>query len=280
MIKVCIQVAAGSRNVNIYNEKTLDFQRTVDLPLPYPYPYGFILGTTAEDGDNLDCYLITGEKIDPGAIVDCEPIGLLEQHEEDEVDHKILAILPGQPLTLNPALLQELQDFIYTIFANFPESRVRVGPLLPRAAAVRHIQAHRSENRILLFWDRDQDMINMFSYFLGEHGYHVESASSAEACLEACLRRPPLLLVVYRSVNRPDDGLELVRDIRSRSALPGIPVILGAADLGLVGKDRGYRQAFAAGANACFGQVFDISQVWAQIKTLINDPQAMGLMDR
>ena len=142
MVKVCIQVTAGSSDVHTYNEKTLDFKRTVRISQPYPYPYGFILGTTAEDGDNLDCYLITGEGVDPGAIVECEPIGLLEQHEGEEVDHKILAALPGQDVSLSKELFQELQDFIYTVFAEFPETRVRVGPLRSREAALRHIQAH------------------------------------------------------------------------------------------------------------------------------------------
>lgn len=142
MIKVCIQVTAGSSDVHIYNEKTLDFKRTVRISQPYPYPYGFILGTAAEDGDNLDCYLITGKDVDPGAIVECEPIGLLEQHEGEEVDHKILAALPGRDVSLSKELFQELQDFIYTVFAEFPESRVCVGPLRSREAALRHIQAH------------------------------------------------------------------------------------------------------------------------------------------
>lgn len=142
MIKVCIQVAAGSSDMHIYDEKTLDFKRTVRISQPYPYPYGFILGTTAEDGDNLDCYLITGEGVDSGEIVECEPIGLLEQHEGEEVDHKILAALPGWDVPLSRELLQELQDFIYTVFAEFPDTRVRVGPLRSRQAALRHIQAH------------------------------------------------------------------------------------------------------------------------------------------
>lgn len=142
--QVCIQVAAGSRDVHIYNEKTLDFQRTVRISQPYPYPYGFILGTTAEDGDNLDCYLITREEVLPGAIVECEPIGLLEQLEGEEVDHKILAALPGQDAPLSQELFRELQDFIYTVFAAFPDVDVRLGRLLPREIALRHIQSHRS----------------------------------------------------------------------------------------------------------------------------------------
>src|SRR5262245_8044317 len=96
MIKVCIEVEAGSCEKHRYNEKTLEYQGTRWSARPYPYPYGFILGTRAADGDNVDCYLITTERLQAGTIVECEPIGLLEQDEDGEVDHKVLAALPGQ----------------------------------------------------------------------------------------------------------------------------------------------------------------------------------------
>ena len=108
-----------------------------------PYPYGFILGTRAADGDNVDCYLITTEPLQSGRIVECEPIGLLEQDEDGEVDHKVLAAMPGQAVEVGQALLQELRDFIYAVFAQFPDVDVRVGRLLPREVALRHIQACR-----------------------------------------------------------------------------------------------------------------------------------------
>lgn len=143
MIKICIQVAAGSYDKNLYDEKTLEYKETRRISRPYPYPYGFVLETRAADGDNLDCYLITNESLRPGTIVDCEPIGLLEQHEDEEVDHKILAALPSQNVVISQKLLQELQDFIYAIFARFPDIDVRVGPILPREEALQHIQTCR-----------------------------------------------------------------------------------------------------------------------------------------
>jgi inorganic pyrophosphatase len=143
MIKICIQVEAGSCDVNQYAEKTLEFKETIRVSFPYPYPYGFILETNAEDGDNLDCYLITKERLKPGAIVECEPIGLLEQREDEEVDHKILAAMPGQDVLVGQKLLQELQDFIYAVFATYPDVDVCVGPILSREAALHHIQACR-----------------------------------------------------------------------------------------------------------------------------------------
>jgi len=143
MIKVCIQVDGGSRDKNLYNEKTLEYKETRRGSRPYPYPYGFVLGTSAEDGDNVDCYLITHESLKSGTIVECEPIGLLEQDEDGEMDHKVLAVMPGQDVGLDQGLLEELQDFIYAVFAEYPDMVVRVGPILPRAAALQYIQVHR-----------------------------------------------------------------------------------------------------------------------------------------
>ena len=143
MIQAFIQVAAGSCDRNIYNERTLEYLETRPGSLPYPYPYGFIVGTSAEDGCCVDCYLITNEKLTPGTIVECEPVALLEQHEDEEIDHKILAVLPGQELTVHEDVLKEIEDFIYTAFAPYLEIKLHVGPSHSREAALAHIQASR-----------------------------------------------------------------------------------------------------------------------------------------
>jgi inorganic pyrophosphatase len=143
MIKVFIQVEAGSCDRNLYNEKTLEYKGTRQSLRPYPYPYGFIIGTTAAEGDNVDCYIITHDHLYSGTIVECEPIGLLEQDEDGEIDQKVLAAIPGQDVEVSQDLLQELRDFIYAIFARFPDVHVSVGRILPREAALRHIQECR-----------------------------------------------------------------------------------------------------------------------------------------
>jgi inorganic pyrophosphatase len=140
MIQVLVQVAAGSSERHIYDETTLEYLETRPVSWPYPYPYGFILGTDAEDRDCVDCYLITRDKVTPGAILACEPFGLLLQDEAGEVDHKVLAAIPGQDVPSGVELLRELGEFIYAIFAAYPEMQVRVGPILPREAALRHLQ--------------------------------------------------------------------------------------------------------------------------------------------
>ena len=143
MLKVLIQVSAGSREKKFYNERTLEYQETRLSPLSYPYPYGFIVGTSAEDGDCLDCYLITKDQITAGTTVECDPVGLLIQDENGTIDHKVLAKIPGQDVVVDLELLEELQEFINLLFASYPEIKIRVGPILPREAALLHFQKSR-----------------------------------------------------------------------------------------------------------------------------------------
>ena len=140
MIKVLIQVEAGSCDRNLYDEKTLEYKETRRISLPFPYPYGFIPGTRAADGDCVDCYIITDHKLKAGSIVECDPVGLLEQDEDGAVDHKVLAVLPDHNVELGERLLEELRDFIYDLIAPFPDVHIRIGRILPREVALHHIQ--------------------------------------------------------------------------------------------------------------------------------------------
>lgn len=144
-IEVFIAVEKGSRERHLYDETTLEHKGCRQISLPYPYPYGFILGTRAEDGDNVDCYVITNDPLRHGRAVECLPVGLLEMEEDGEDDRKVLAALPGQDVTLDQALLETLRDFIYGVFAHFPEITVHVGRILPAPDACRYIQAHQGQ---------------------------------------------------------------------------------------------------------------------------------------
>ena len=54
-----------------------------------------------------------------------------------------------------------------------------------------------------------------------------------------------------------------------------MPIIMGWADIFPHGQNQGwevgYQQAFDAGANACFGRVFDPTDVLEQVKQLMAD---------
>ncbi len=94
IMRVFIENEAGSRRKHIY-DRNLAVVRTVEVSAAYPYPYGFVLGTTGGDGDAVDCFVLTETPLCSGSIVECQPIGLLEQVEDGGIDHKVLAVLPG-----------------------------------------------------------------------------------------------------------------------------------------------------------------------------------------
>jgi inorganic pyrophosphatase len=111
---------------------------------PYPYPYGFIIGTKGDDEEAVDAFIITDKRLEPGSTVQCEPVGLLELFEGDEHDHKVLAVLPGEQVPLDDGVHAKLKDFIYTIFTRFPEIQVRVGEILPKESALKHIRQNKT----------------------------------------------------------------------------------------------------------------------------------------
>jgi inorganic pyrophosphatase len=41
-----------------------------------------VIGTDSGDGGNVDCYVITNRTLKTGQIVECDPIGLMEQFED------------------------------------------------------------------------------------------------------------------------------------------------------------------------------------------------------
>lgn len=153
-MKVFIENEAGSDQKNLYNEKTLEYKKTVTVSRKYPYPYGFILDTTSGDGDNLDCFIITDKGLKSGQVVECEPIGLMEQIETawekskngiEEEDHNVLAILPNEKVEIDDSVKEKLRDFISHVFDHLPNKKVRVGNFLDRDSALRYIKKCNDE---------------------------------------------------------------------------------------------------------------------------------------
>lgn len=146
-IKVFIENKAGSNQKNIYDEKTLQYKKTVTVSREYPYPYGFILNTTSGDGDNVDCFIITDKKLKIGEVVECEPIAIMEQIEsysakpgDDEEDHNILALLEDESFEVDDSLKKKLSEFVSHAFDHLPNKRVKVGNFLDKERAVKYIE--------------------------------------------------------------------------------------------------------------------------------------------
>jgi len=145
-IKVFVENEGHSNRKNTFNEKTLQYIKTATVTGEYPYPYGFILNTTGGDGDNVDCFVVTEKPIKSGQLVECEPIGLMEQTEsswerpgEQEEDHTVLATLIGETALIDEAFKASMRHFVLHIFDHIPGKKTTVGDFLAKEAAIRYI---------------------------------------------------------------------------------------------------------------------------------------------
>ena len=143
MIRVFIENEAGSDRKNTYDEKTLAWLSAAKVSSRYPYPYGFVMGTKGGDGDAVDCFVLTETPLAPGSIVECRPIGLLEQIEDGEIDHKVLAALPDTDPVLDAALHDRLRSFVTSVFRHVPGKNINVGEILSAEDTLDFIDRHR-----------------------------------------------------------------------------------------------------------------------------------------
>jgi hypothetical protein len=70
---------------------------------------------------------------------------LLEQFEDGEVDHKVLAIIPGEDGPCHADLEAILSDFIAALFRPYPTIRLEVGGILDVGEAAAFIAARRTD---------------------------------------------------------------------------------------------------------------------------------------
>ena len=73
----------------------LRLDRVLHSAVYYPANYGFIPQTIAEDGDPLDVLVLAAAPVHPLTIVTARAIGLMTMMDNDERDHKIIAVPVG-----------------------------------------------------------------------------------------------------------------------------------------------------------------------------------------
>lgn len=93
-IYVFIEIPRGSNIKYEYDEelKAMVVDRILYTSMFYPFNYGFIPETIEEDGDPLDCLVISYDTFIPGTIIRARPIGVLITEDEEGIDRKIIAV--------------------------------------------------------------------------------------------------------------------------------------------------------------------------------------------
>ncbi len=139
-MKIFIENEAGSRKKNIFDEKTLDYKKTVVVSREYPYPYGFVLDTTSGDGDNLDCFVLTKTPLKSGDIVEGNVVGMFEDVEDGEEDPKILVCLEGETVTIDEPMKALFKEFTEHVFDHLPNKQKTMGEFFGAESAEALIQ--------------------------------------------------------------------------------------------------------------------------------------------
>ena len=110
-ILIFIEIPKNSKVKFEFDEKlkAIKLDRVLYGPNYFPFEYGFIKETLGEDGDSLDCVLISSESTFPGCLVKARPIGILEMEDEEGIDNKILAV-PLEKIDPNFKEIEDVSD--------------------------------------------------------------------------------------------------------------------------------------------------------------------------
>jgi inorganic pyrophosphatase len=94
-----IEIPLGSSNKYELDKKTglLKLDRVLHSAVYYPANYGFIPQTFADDGDPLDVLVLGAAAVPPLTLITARAIGLMTMTDQDELDHKIIAVHVNDP---------------------------------------------------------------------------------------------------------------------------------------------------------------------------------------
>ncbi|MCS7112745.1 MAG: inorganic diphosphatase [Nitrososphaerota archaeon] len=110
-VYILIEVPKGSKNKYEIDKETglLVLDRVLFTSMAYPCDYGFIPGTLCEDGDPLDCLLITSQPLNPGILVKARPVALMLMRDEKGKDEKLIAV-PTEDIDPRLSNIRSLRD--------------------------------------------------------------------------------------------------------------------------------------------------------------------------
>jgi inorganic pyrophosphatase len=108
-IDVVVETPQGSRNKYVVDPKSgrMRLDRMLFTSTVYPLDYGFVDGTRAEDGDELDALVWLDEPTFPGCLVMVRPVAVFWMHDEHGPDAKVLTVCSHDP---RKAGVRELTD--------------------------------------------------------------------------------------------------------------------------------------------------------------------------
>lgn len=96
---VRVEIPKGSRNKYEWDEEVgaIVLDRRLYAAVTYPTDYGYIPGTLAPDGDEVDALVCVTEPTFPGCVIRAKPIAVLQMSHEGEPNPKVLCVPMSDP---------------------------------------------------------------------------------------------------------------------------------------------------------------------------------------
>ena len=152
-INVLIEVPIGGEPVKYEFDKVsgaIFVDRILHTSMRYPTNYGFIPQTLCDDGDPLDCLVMTRWPLIPGSVIRARPVAVLYLEDEAGGDEKLLAVpetatspyyaAVNEGSDLPKIVLDQIEHF-FTHYKDLePEKWVRVGKWGNRDDAYRVVE--------------------------------------------------------------------------------------------------------------------------------------------
>ncbi len=121
VIEAVIEIPMGTKNKYEIDKarNRIKLDRVLYSQMTYPAEYGYIEDTLAEDNDPLDILVLASTKTFPGCIVDARVIGSLDMIDNDEKDHKIIAVMENDPRFSHIHQLSDIQEHMLREIKHF-----------------------------------------------------------------------------------------------------------------------------------------------------------------
>ncbi len=106
---VYIEIPKGSKVKYELDKATglLWVDRILYSAVHYPANYGFVPRTYCEDRDPLDVLVLGQEEVAPQVLLRARAIGALRMHDEEHLDHKLIAVHRDDP---EYAVYQDIEE--------------------------------------------------------------------------------------------------------------------------------------------------------------------------
>jgi inorganic pyrophosphatase len=162
-----IEIPMGSSHKYELDKKSglLKLDRVLYSAVYYPANYGFIPQTLAQDGDPLDILVLGAEPVYPLTLMTARAIGLMTMRDQEETDHKIVAVPIHDPEynsyhdahELPPHRMAVLKRF-FQDYKTLEHKHVQVEDILPVEYAFPVIQ---TAARVYQKWRAGEDVSGM-----------------------------------------------------------------------------------------------------------------------